>query len=83
MILNFNLRPHVREFLQRVSQVFHICVYTASEMSYAKAMVNYIDPERKYIKRILDRKYCCISRKGYVVKDYASSAENSSFPTSS
>ena len=69
IILRFNVRPHIEEFLQSMSQHYEICVFTASDMTYAKTMVNYIDPERKYIKRIFDRRYCCLTKRGYVVKD--------------
>lgn len=68
-VLSFNVRPFVKEFLKTVSQYFVVCVFTASDLTYAKTMVDYIDPQRQFISRIFDRRFCCITKKGFVVKD--------------
>ena len=64
-----NLRPHLHEFLKSVSRHFDIVVYTASDKDYATAVVNFIDPSRKYIKDVFHRSSCFRTKKGYVVKD--------------
>ena len=62
-------RPYVQEFLQELAEQFTIYVFTASEQRYAAAIVNAIDPERKYITRVFDRRFCCATQDGYLVKD--------------
>ena len=69
VIISFNVRPFVQEFLEEMSKIFLVYVFTASDASYARTIVNFIDPQRKYISRIIDRRFCCASSKGYVVKD--------------
>jgi Dullard-like phosphatase family protein len=62
-------RPYLQEFLQEVSERYTIYVYTASDQRYATAIVNAIDPERLYISRVFDRRFCCATDNGYLVKD--------------
>ena len=46
------LRPHVDLFLETLSQFADIYIYTHGERSYAEILLDqYIDPQRKYIKR--------------------------------
>jgi len=52
------LRPKVKEFLQEISQYFFIGIFTASIPEYADAVINYLDPEEKYIKFKLYRNDC-------------------------
>lgn len=67
--LRINVRPFVREFLEELASFFVIYVYTASEAQYAKSVVRLIDPQRRFIRRVFDRRFCCVTQKGYVVKD--------------
>ena len=64
-----NIRPHLRAFLDEVSKHYDIVIYTASDRDYATAVVNLIDPQRKYIRDIYHRDHCFTTRKGFVVKD--------------
>jgi len=64
-----NLRPFLYEFLQSVSKHYDIVIYTASSRDYALAIIDFIDPRRKYIKEIFSREHCYKTKKGYVVKD--------------
>ena len=52
------LRPKVKEFLQEISQFFLIGIFTASIPEYADAVINYLDPEEKYIQFKLYRNDC-------------------------
>ena len=52
------VRPKVKEFLQEISRYFLIGIFTASIPEYADAVINYLDPEEKYIKFKLYRNDC-------------------------
>lgn len=67
--IRFNLRPHAVEFLKNVSKLFTIYLFTASEFKYAEAILKQIDPDSRYVTRVFDRKYCSVTKKGYLVKD--------------
>ena len=62
-------RPYLQEFLQELAELYTIYVFTASDQRYATAIVNSIDPERKFISRVFDRRFCCTTQDGYLVKD--------------
>lgn len=67
--IRFNLRPHTIDFLRNVSKMFTIYLFTASEFKYAEAIMKILDPDTKYVTRIFDRKYCSITKRGFLVKD--------------
>ena len=52
------LRPKVKEFIEEISKYFLIGIFTASIPEYADAVINYLDPEEKYIKFKLYRNDC-------------------------
>lgn len=64
-----NVRPYLQEFLSTVSTHYDIVIYTASDRDYAMAIVNFIDPQRKYIDDVFHRENCLKTKKGFVVKD--------------
>lgn len=64
-----NFRPYLKTFLELASAKYDLVVYTASDKEYAEAVVNYIDPSRKFIKAIFHRRHCRVTKKGLRVKD--------------
>ncbi|XP_071920479.1 uncharacterized protein [Coffea arabica] len=61
-------RPHLRTFLERVSEMFEIVVFTASQSIYAKQLLDILDPDGKLISRRAYRE-SCICYDGSYTKD--------------
>ncbi|CAN4114266.1 unnamed protein product [Withania somnifera] len=65
--VNFNLkdhtiyvrcRPHLRDFMDKVSSLFEIIIFTASQSIYAEQLLNVLDPKRKVIRHRIYRESC-------------------------
>jgi len=63
------VRPHLHEFLEKVSEIFELVIFTASKKEYADAVLNYLDPENKYFKQRLYRENCISIKNKIYIKD--------------
>jgi CTD small phosphatase-like protein 2 len=67
--LGLNVRPFCLEFLEIMSQYYEVVLFTASSSTYANAIVNFLDPKRKIIIKILSRENCMETKNGFFIKD--------------
>ena len=70
--VGINIRPHWEEALNIIKDKYHIIAYTASHESYADAVINYLDPEKKIFEFRLYRNNCVlcnINEMKFYVKD--------------
>ena len=63
------IRPYLMDCLDRLSKLYEIIVFTAGVQDYADNILNYIDPEKQYIKKRLYRTDCIQTSDGVYVKD--------------
>jgi len=63
------MRPFCLEFLEEMSKIFEVYIFTASNQYYAKSIIDFLDPEAKYISGILDRTKCLKTKNGFFIKD--------------
>ena len=61
-------RPFLHEFLERVSKMFEIIIFTASKKLYAEKLLDVLDPENKLFSRRVYRD-SCIYQDGTYTKD--------------
>ncbi|XP_035508621.1 CTD small phosphatase-like protein 2-A [Morone saxatilis] len=62
------LRPHVREFLESMSKIYELFVYTCAKKEYAEKILNILDPQRKLFRHRLYQDDCaCVL--GHYIKD--------------
>jgi CTD small phosphatase-like protein 2 len=62
------IRNGVFEFLEEISKMFCIGIFTASCQEYADAILDFLDPKRKYIQFSLYRN-SCLNVNGINIKD--------------
>ncbi|KAG9147253.1 hypothetical protein Leryth_017988 [Lithospermum erythrorhizon] len=51
-------RPYLRDFMERVSGLFEIIIFTASQSIYADQLLNVLDPKRKVFRHRVFRDSC-------------------------
>lgn len=56
--LRINIRPYARECLEAASRDFEVVVFTASEKTYADAILDHLDPHSRFIHHRLYRENC-------------------------
>jgi CTD small phosphatase-like protein 2 len=66
---HIQVRPYAIELLAQLSSLYELIVYTAAEEGYAIMALELLDPELKYVKRLLARPYCVPLSNGVLVKD--------------
>ncbi|KAJ8759057.1 hypothetical protein K2173_003295 [Erythroxylum novogranatense] len=73
--VNFNLqehtvyvrcRPYLKEFMERVSGLFEIIIFTASQSIYAEQLLNVLDPKRKVFRHRVYRESCVFVEGNYL-----------------
>ena len=62
------IRPFAEQLLKEMSPLCEIVIFTASEKFYADMILNYLDPERKYIHHRVYRSKC-IRSNSHSIKD--------------
>ncbi|KAL2090312.1 hypothetical protein ACEWY4_015000 [Coilia grayii] len=62
------LRPYVKDFLQAMSKIFEMFVYTSAKREYAEKIVDILDPKRNLFRHRLYQEHCCCVL-GHYVKD--------------
>lgn len=67
--LRFAARPNWKEFLDGVSALYEIVVFTASTQYYATLVTKALDPESKYFNGLLSRNHCMMTKNGFFIKD--------------
>lgn len=64
-----NVRPHTQSVLAELSKYCEIIVFTASHANYANKIINYLDPQSKWISYRLFRDNCILTPQGVHIKD--------------
>ncbi|OMJ73939.1 hypothetical protein SteCoe_27283 [Stentor coeruleus] len=67
-VVNINIRPYAQDLLKVASQDFEIVIFTASQYKYANAILDHLDPMKKYIHYRLYRENC-YEFNGHFIKD--------------
>ncbi|XP_069073637.1 CTD small phosphatase-like protein 2 isoform X2 [Pleurodeles waltl] len=52
------LRPHVKEFLETLSKMYEMFVFTTAKKEYAEKVLDVLDPQRKLIRHRLFQEDC-------------------------
>ncbi|XP_027342351.1 uncharacterized protein LOC113855085 [Abrus precatorius] len=58
-------RPFLQEFLEKVSEMFEIIIFTASKRIYAEKLLAVLDPDKKLFSRQVYRESCILKDNTY------------------
>jgi Dullard-like phosphatase family protein len=58
-------RPHLHMFLEKMSEIFDVVIFTASQSVYADQLLDRLDPEKKLFSRRFFRESCVFTESGY------------------
>ena len=58
--VGINLRPFWKQTLNLIKKNYYIVIYTASHQAYADAVLDFMDPKKKYFKYRLYRNNCSL-----------------------
>lgn len=64
-----NIRPYARQFLEELSRICEVIVFTASHECYATVVLDHLDPKKQYISHRLFREHCWQTEEGIYIKD--------------
>ncbi|XP_048415414.1 CTD small phosphatase-like protein 2 isoform X2 [Stegostoma tigrinum] len=60
------LRPYCREFLENLSQLYEIILFTTATKDYVDKLLDILDPHRRLIRHRLYRKHCVCVQGNYI-----------------
>jgi TFIIF-interacting CTD phosphatase-like protein len=63
-------RPYYYDMFVKISEFYEIWVWSASERHYIDSVLKNMDPYKAFVKRVLTRNDCTLSREGYLIKDF-------------
>jgi len=64
--VHVRMRPHCMEFLEQMSRIFEVTVFTASQKVYAEELLDQIDPTGSLIHHRLYRDSCVVVEGNYL-----------------
>lgn len=69
IIAAINVRPYAKYALEELSKYFQIVIFTASHGCYANKVIDYLDPQNKFVSKRVFRENCIYLPQGIFTKD--------------
>ncbi|OMJ95454.1 hypothetical protein SteCoe_1222 [Stentor coeruleus] len=64
--IGLNLRPYCFDLLKFASKEFEVIIFTASQKSYADAIIDHLDPLHLFVHHRLYREHCTANHEHYI-----------------